>query len=36
MRAGADVFEMVYVRTWEIGNNDLYAAPNAGHHIIAL
>jgi predicted secreted protein len=35
-KPGADVFEMVYVRTWEIGRNDLYAAPNAGHHKIAI
>ena len=36
VKVGSERFEMVYVRPWEVKKDELYAAKNAGHHIITI
>ena len=36
-KPGRDVFEMVYIRPWEVAEDaPLHAVENAGHHRITL
>jgi len=36
MRAGTDVFEMIYARSWEVDKTKLASSPNSGHHILNI
>jgi len=36
IRAGTDVFEMIYARSWEVDKKKLSSSPNSGHHILKI